>query len=415
MKRFFLVLFTLLFVGFTFAVQPARKPFIQLTVDGKPIKTGEILTVVPGQKFTVGAEMEGGRRDFCKFPDIYADIAGTAQILSRGKDGLIYQLDGVKSEWKLLDENVLFTGDNLVKVIPGAKKSIAEITLSNTQFSQSFLKVNINAKWQFSQNDKTNHEENSAEAIVYFKVSGTSDEWFSTRNVKASGVKNEQVQEKLNAVQAKCDSIENNIYKLKFPAVQQSIKSLQSDVSEVKLAIDEVKKSNPAYQSKVVFVGLPTDNTFNNLSTFALIKTNWGSHETLVQGLKEQVGKLPAQATKESKDELVNLIGNYVDWQYKLPENTFKILSQYIPDFNPDDIQMPGNIHFIAEEKTITNYSKTFSDFNAFLDKRIELIPMEIQKINATQTKLQAVRLFDGMLRSYFSSIGWAEWKNTRE
>ncbi|MBV5313008.1 MAG: hypothetical protein JZU47_06910 [Prolixibacteraceae bacterium] len=415
MKRFFLVLLTLLFIGFTFAVQPARKPFIQLTVDGKPIKSGEVLTVVTGQKLTVGAEMEGGRRDFCKFPDIYADIAGTAQILSRGKDGLIYQLSGVKSEWKLLDEIVLFTGDKFVKVIPGAKKSIAEITLSDTPFSQSFLKVNINAKWQFSQSDKTNQEENIAEAIVYFKVSGTSDEWFSTRNVKASGVKNEQVQEKLNAVQAKCDSIESSIYKLKFPAVQQSIKSLQTDVSEVKLAIEEVKKSNTAYLTKIVFIGLPTDNTINNLSTFAMIKTNWGSLETLVQSLKELAGKLPAQATKESKDELVKLIGNYVDWQYKLPENTFKILSQYIPDFNPGDIQIPGNIHFIAEEKTITNYSKTFSDFNAFLDKRIELIPMEIQKINATQTKLQAVRLFDGMLRSYFSSIGWAEWKNTRE
>lgn len=359
--------------------------------------------------------MEGGRRDFCKFPDIYADIAGTAQILSRGKDGLVYQLSGVKSEWKLLDEIVLFTGDKFVKVNPGAKKSIAEITLSNTQFSQSFLKVNINAKWQFSQNDKIHQEENVAEAMVYFKVSGTSDEWFSTRNVKANGVKNEQVQEKLVAVQAKCDSIESNIYKLKFPAVQQLIKSLQSDVNEVKLAIEEVKKNNPAYQTKIVFVGLPTDNTFSNLSTFALIKTNWGSLETMVQSLKEQAGKLPEQATKESKDELVKLIGNYVDWQYKLPENTFKILPQYIPDFNPADIQIPGNIHFIAEEKTISNYPKTFSDFNAFLDKRIELIPTEIQKINATQTKLQAVRLFDGMLRSYFSSIGWAEWKNTRE
>lgn len=415
MKRFFLVLFTLLIVGFTFAVQPARKPFIQLTVDGKPIKSGEVLTVVPGQKLTVGAEMEGGRRDFCKFPDIYADIAGTAQILSRGKDGLIYQLSGVKSEWKLQDEIVLFTGDKFVKVNPGAKKSIAEITLSDTQFSQSFLKVNINVKWQFSQGDKTNQEENAAEAIVYFKVSGTSDEWFSTRNVKANGVKNEQVQEKLNAVQAKCDSIESSIYKLKFPAVQQSIKSLQTDVNEVKLAIDEVKKNNPAYQAKVVFVGLPTDNTFSNLSTFALIKTNWVSLETLVQSLKEQVGKLPAEATKESKDELVKLIGNYVDWQYKLPENTFKILSQYIPDLNTADIQIPRNIHFIVEEKTISNYSQTFSDFNAFLDKRIELIPGEIQKINTTQTKLQAVRLFDGMLRSYFSSIAWASWKNTRE
>ena len=52
--------------------------------------------------------MEGGRRDFCKFPDAYADITGTAQILSRGDNGLTYMLNDKKAEWKLLSENVSF-------------------------------------------------------------------------------------------------------------------------------------------------------------------------------------------------------------------------------------------------------------------------------------------------------------------
>ena len=402
-------------VGTAMALQPVRKPFIQLTVDGNPIKNGEVFAIAPGQILIVGAEMEGGRRDFCKFPDIYADIAGTGQILSRGKDGLIYQLNDSKAEWKLLNENISFTGDDFVEVKSGSQKSTAEITLSNTSFSQSFLKVNIQATWQFSLNGQTNQEENIAEATLYFKVAGASDVWFSTHDVEASGMKNDQVHEKLSAVQAECDSIENYFYKLRFSAVQQSIKNLQAAVNTVKLTIDEVKKSNPSYQTNVVFIGLPSDNTYKILGTFSAIKTNWGSLETLVQSLKQTLAALPAKSSKESKDELVKLIGDYADWQLKLPENSFKILPLYIPDFKPDDIVLQENVQFEGKEKTISNYEQTLSDFNAFLDKRIEQVPIEIQKINSAQSRLQAVRLFDGMLRSYFSSINWAEWRNTRE
>ncbi len=111
----------------------------------------------------------------------------------------------------------------------------------------------------------------------------------------------------------------------------------------------------------------------------------------------------------------MKIIAIYVDWQYRLPENTFIILSRYIPDLSAEKIQMPSNIHFIAEEKTVANYPQTVDNLNAFPDRRMLQLPDEIQKIKTAQTRLQAVRLFDGMLRSYISSIYWAEWKNTRE
>ena len=89
MKSLLLLMVMMVFmVGFGYSAEPLRKPFIQVKIDGKPSKTGEILTVKPGQKLMVDVEMEGGRRDYCKFPDIYADITGAAQILSRGKDGI---------------------------------------------------------------------------------------------------------------------------------------------------------------------------------------------------------------------------------------------------------------------------------------------------------------------------------------
>jgi len=402
-------------VGMVLAVQPARKPFIQLTVDGKQIKNGEVLTVNPGQKFVVQATLEGGRRDFCNFPDIYADIAGTSEILSRGKNGLIYQLNGVKAEWKLLNELIRFTGDDPIKVNQENEKSSAEIIFPKSTFPQSALKITADAEWQFIQEGQTLQEKNKAEAVLYFKLAGSSDVWFSEHHVQASGMKNDQVLEQLSLVQAGYDTIENNFNKLKFSAVQSSIKNLQATIASLKSTIDQVKAATPTFQSKIVFIGLPSDNAFKNLSTLLAIKTSWTALEPLVQDIQTQAGTLPEKETKEGKEMLVKLIEKYVDWQYKLPENTFQILPLYIPDLKPEDIQLPGNLQFIAEEKSVSNYEQTLNDYKTFLNKRLEVAATETQKIGTTQTRLQAVRLFDGMLRSYFSSINWAEWKDMRQ
>jgi hypothetical protein len=415
MKRFYLVLVTLFFATAVFAVQPLRKPFIQLKVDGKPYKNGEILTVSPGQKMKLEVNMEGGRRDFCKFPDTYADIAGTAQILSRGKDGLVYQLDGAKSEWKLLNESVRFTSDEFAKADPQSGYHFTEVTISSAKFSQTFLKVAIHATWQFEGDGETVHEENVADGTVYFKAAGASDVWFLTPNVMASGIKDNRVEEKLVAVQAACDSVEHHFYDLDFPAVQQAVRNLQAEIGAVKLAIDEVKKGNASYQTKIAFIGLPSDKPFANINALSTIKNDWLLLETSVPEIKDKLAQLPAQPTKESNNELVALIAEYADWLRKLPENTFEMLSLYIPDIHIENIKIPANIQLIAEEKTVGNYPQTIDDFTAFLDQRIENVPLEVQKINSAQTRLQAVRLFDGMLRSYFSSINWAEWRNTRE
>ncbi|MBL7966182.1 MAG: hypothetical protein JNK09_04230 [Prolixibacteraceae bacterium] len=415
MKRFFLVLLMVSTVSMVLAVQPARKPFIQLTVDGKQIKNGEVLTVNPGQKFVVQATLEGGRRDFCNFPDIYADIAGTSEILSRGKNGLIYQLNGVKAEWKLLNELIRFTGDDPIKVNQENEKSSAEIIFPKSTFPQSALKITADAEWQFIQEGQTLQEKNKAEAVLYFKLAGSSDVWFSEHHVQASGMKNDQVLEQLALVQAGYDTIENNFNKLKFSAVQSSIKNLQATIASLKSTIDQVKAATPTFQSKIVFIGLPSDNAFKNLSTLLAIKTSWTALEPLVQEIQTQATTLPEKETKEGKELLVKLIEKYIDWQYKLPENTFQILPLYIPDLKPEDIQLSGNLQFIAEEKSVSNYEQTLNDYKTFLNKRLEVAANETQKIGTTQTRLQAVRLFDGMLRSYFSSINWAEWKDMRQ
>lgn len=414
MKRFFLILIMVFTVIAVSAIQPVRKPFIQIKIDGKAFKNGEILTVSPGQKLMIGVELEGGRRDYCKFPETYADITGTAQILSMGENGLTYQMDGSKAEWKLLNEDISFIPDEFVKVDSQSKRS-AVISISNTKFAQSFVKIIFKATWQFSQDGKTSQEENLAEGMVYFKIAGSSDVWFSSPNIQVSGIKNEIIQEKLFVVQSACDSIEKNFYRLNFSGVQQAIRNLQNTVNILKSTIDEVKVSNPSYQAKVLFIGLPSDHPCGDINVLSTVSTNWITLESLVNDLKQRLGKFPAQPTKESKDELVKMIRIYDDWQNKLHKNTFNLLPMYIPSIKLENIQLPGNIHAVAEAKSIADYTQTLKDFNDFLDQRNEQIPIEIQSIKSIQSRLQAVRLFDGMLMSYFSSINWAEWKNTRE
>ena len=203
--------------------------------------------------------------------------------------------------------------------------------------------------------------------------------------------------------------------RLNFNAVQQSIRNLQESVTTLKSTIDKVKTSSPSYQVKVLFVGLPSDLPYNDISTLLTVKNSWVAMETLVSDQKQQLTQLPSEASSASKDELIKIIAGYNDWQQKLPGNTFDIISRYLPDLKVEMIQMPENLSSVVNEKTVTNYSQTVNDLNTFFDQRMQQIPGEVQRISTTQTRLQAVRLFDGMLRSYVSSIYWAEWKNTRE
>jgi len=414
MKNIFFILIMVFMVGICSAVQPPRKPFIQIKIDGKSYNNGDILTITSGQKMMITVEMEGGRRDYCKFPETYADITGTAQILSRGKDGLIYQVNGTKSEWKLLSEETKFTSDEFIKVNSTENKPNAELAVTNEKFSQSSLKIVVKAHWQFKQEGIIMHDENLAEGTIYFKTAGSSDVWFSSENIQARGIRNDKVLVKLNDVKSECDSIESNIYKLKFSAVQQSIRRLQVSINTLKSTIDEVTASNPAYKVTVTFLGLPTNNPFNDIETLSVIKNKWDSLSIMVSNQKQELVTLQAQSGQENKEELIKIITPYAEWQKKLSQNTYTVLSRYMPELNVENVKIPGNIQLIAEEKTVPDYSQAVTELQTFLDARILQVPEELQKINSIHVRIQAIRLFDGMLRSYFSSINWADWKSTR-
>jgi hypothetical protein len=415
MKIAIFILVLVFMVGTTNAVQPARKPFIKIKIDGSNVKTGDVITVNHGQKLKIEVELEGGRRDFCKFPDAYADIAGTAQILSRGDNGLTYELDGKKAEWKLLSETVKFSGEEYIQINNSQNQASAELTVANSKFSQTAVKAEMKASWQFVQDGIAMNEENVADAVVYLKIAGSSDVWFQSKNIKASGVKDNSIQEKLSTVQSACDSIEHNMYHLNFPVVQQNIRNLQASVNELKTTIDAVKSGNPTYKLNISFIGLPSDKPVSDIAAFASLKNAWASAEPFLTEQKQAVEKLTTESTGDNNKELSRLVTNYEDWQSKLPENSFGLLNKYIPEIHTDSIAIPEKIALFSKNKNDGDYEKTLKDFSSFLDTRLQKVPGEVQKIASTGSRIQAFRLFDGMLRSYFNSITWAEWVNNRE
>ncbi|MFY9150764.1 MAG: hypothetical protein WAO52_02025 [Prolixibacteraceae bacterium] len=414
MKKLFFLLVIFFITESSFAVQPLRKPFLQIQIDGKTLKNGEVLLVKNGQKFKVEVEMQGGRRDYCKFPDTYADIAGTAQILSRGENGITYELNGITSVWKLNSENTVFSSDQFLQIKPLENRKSAEVTVSADNFEQTFLRISNTAKWMFSQNETNLVEENNAVETVFIRIQGKSDVWFRSENIQASGIRNEEVQNKMSEVQAACDSIQANFYRINIGGIQQTIRNLQSKVNNLKTTIEEIQASNSSYKVNVVFVGLPSDKPVSDIEIMSNIKKSWTAAELTVNEIQSELEKLTSQPSTENKNKLVDLIGKYNDWQYKLPDKTFVLLALYLPKIDPEQIKIPGNIHYIAEEKTVTDYPDTLQGFTSFLNQRKEMIPQEIQQINAIYSRIQAFRLFDGMLRSYFASIIWAEWQSTR-
>ncbi len=397
------------------AVQPVRKPFLRVKIDGKQVKVGELLTVTHGQKLKIEVEMEGGRRDFCKFPDEYADISGNAQILSRGDKGIIYEIEGKKAEWKLTSENVQFSGDKYITVEPIANQLCANLLVSKEKFAQSFIKASVKSTWQFKTGENVTQEEYSAEATVYFKVAGESDVWYLSKFIKANGIKNEVILEKLVQFQVLCDSIERNLYQLKFPLAQQNIRNLQVISGEIKNSIDEIKVANSTAKINVVISGLPSDEPYLDISMFTEIKNKWMPVDSLLTDIKQNLDRLPEQGNTESQNILAKLIRKYLDWQAKLPEKSFEHLRQYIPQLQAESIMVPPMVEKFAKSANSADYTKAKNEFGSFIEMRNQKAGSELMDINSVSTRIQAVRLFDGMLRSFFASIDWADWVNTRK
>ena len=136
--------------------------------------------------------------------------------------------------------------------------------------------------------------------------------------------------------------------------------------------------------------------------------------EKLVNSQHIRLDQLEESAEKVKRRELLELIKPFTRWEDDLPNQAESLLQDYANDFNWENISIRSFLAFDPNEERINNLEQSQADFHRFLENRQEHIEAEKQKINYALTRLQAVRIFDGMLMGFFSSLNFARWENIR-
>jgi len=400
----------LVFASFqlAFGQSEVRRPFVEISVNGKMYKNGDQITVQKGQVLNIKASQKGGRRDFVNYPDAYLKITPDIQVLSRGNDQLIYSDKNVKMEWKLLKENAAFSSDDHLTLKSNTTvPNEAEVRIGVGDFSRTYLKIDLHTTWQFSSGEEQKLERNTSNALIYFNVAGATSTWYVSKNIHALGTKDQGIADILNSIQGNIDTIEFHLTHLNYAEVQKDIRNLQIGFNSLNSRMQQARASNPAFNTEVHFTGLPSDRPIADLGVFDKLQLEWNRLGTF---LFEQTSVI----NSGDDESLKNSIQKYLDWQFNLPDNWLIVMGLYLPGIKSADIVVPAKLQAVVEGKQPSDPG-SIEQFKDFLSQRAQNVESEKQQIAQTKNKLQAVKLFDGMLRSYFSSLNWIEWENIRE
>jgi hypothetical protein len=244
---------------------------------------------------------------------------------------------------------------------------------------------------------------------------GNTKEWYASPNLKATGTVNPVVEQKLNEIQDSYLKIDKLLSEFNFGPVQAEIRGLQNSINELKAEMLRSNAINPVNHTDVLFIGLPSDRTINDIDAFTAMADAWNKLEQLVNEQKDQLANIEQQSAAADRKELLSLIKPFSGWQHSLPANAEALLSKYVKDMDWQNINIAGYLSFDPEEERIKNLEQCQADLHRFLDNRIENMAPEKQKLAYAHTRLQAVKIFDGMLMGLFSSINFATWENKRK
>lgn len=402
-----------------FAVQNARKPFVKISFNGIELKDGDIIDVEKGDLLKLTLSFEGGRRDFVKFPDSYANISREAQILSRNENRLVYLLNGEKHEWKLINQDFKALSDDRIKIRQEKIHSNSYnlfVNIPGKKIEEPMINLSVLANWQYTEGSLVMEEEDKASAIIHLRIKGKSDEWFASPNIRAGGTENVQLDQKLDEIQNSYNTIEAKLIARDFSLAQQEIRKLQNKVRETGALIQQLKNENPAFLADITFIGLPSDKPVKDISAMREISNLWTEFIPLLKLQQNEFSKLPSEPSNESKTDILRIAQAFDNWFHTFPKNGIEILSTYIPETNWEE---KASIHhylsFNPEHDKLNNVGRSYTELNEFITQRSADIPAEVRLINNASNRLQAVRLLDGMLRGFISAINFASWDNSPE
>ena len=347
MKReMILVMWFLASFQLVFGQTEVRKPSVEIYVNGKMYQNGSEITVQKGQMLDIKALQKGGRRDFVNYPDNYMKITPNVQILSRGTNRLVYTEKDVKSEWKLMSENALFSSDSHLAIKKSTTASNeANIQVGVNDFTRTYLKINLNTIWQFTAGEEEKLERNSSEAFIYLNVAGSTSTWYVSENIHSQGTKEDGVAQRLNTIQSNFDTIEYHLIHLNYSLAQKDIRDLQLSVNALGEYLQQVKASNPAFNAEIHFVGLPSDRPIADLGLFEKLQSEWVRLNTFISQQVSIINETPVNSGK-----MRTSVRKYLDWQYTLPDNWLVVVGIYLPQISTDRILVPPALQSLIEE-----------------------------------------------------------------
>lgn len=407
MKNLVLSGFLIFIFIFLHAAEPPRTPFIILKVDGVEYQAGAEIEVRMGEKITVEAILNGGRRDYCSNPQKYANIGANTVVESQGENGMSFIVNQgqFRGDWKLISEKATFKSGPEITIVPkssGIQQRHAEVEFKRGQYSKIFFKVNSEALWHYvrlTPAGKTEKDETDiAEATFYFVVKTEEGVWFSSPNVKATGQEDLSVRSNLTRIQESYDRIETAVTEGKYSVAQMHFGNLRTSVEELRKLIADARKKDSKYQCEVLLIGLPTDKA---LEHSAKLNEYSGKLRQSFDICTENVQRInPLLLNTQmvlSYNILKSVVKNYINWGTSIPTSIEDMLTLYDPNNIIAPIDLPRKVLGWYEEaendasilKNQANNIKNLSVLRDHYQSRIDGFVSERKAVTDVINKLK--------------------------
>jgi hypothetical protein len=410
--------------------EPFRDPFVVLRVQGTEYQPGSEITVRPGERIVVEAILMGGRRDYCMYPEKYANIGRTTIVEQTGENVMSFNVAGGEHRgvWKLLSEKATFTSGKGVMISSQKSSSGFErsalIEVPKSGLAKVFLRVNAETNWNYTRwgpagkNERT--EGDSGSSLFNLVILAEDGVWFSSANIVAKGKENFRIRNHISRVQEFYDLISENLQKKNTAGAQMHVQNLKTYVNEVNQAIDEAKKEDPSFECEVTFVGLPTDIPMEHLNNFRIMAGKWVELHSISGGNVSQINNtlLRIQDTFTA-NILKSVIKNYVNWGTSIPTSWEDMTTLYDPKNIFVPLDLPRKILSWTEEaekdasilKNQVQNIKMLSELREFYLDRMERSVEERKEIEKLIKDLSHNESYHNDLKSFFQGLSWASWK----
>jgi len=412
------------------AAEPVRKPFVELTINGKILSHGQKAEVRPGEKIKVTAILRGGKRDYCSMPEKYANIGANTQIVSKGDDGMFFTIQGgnqFRGEWTLGNETATMSSSPEVVIEPlpqqGVKQTEAFVTLPKSGLGQAYLKVKVNTLWKYQRTTPagtTNTEEtNTGEDTFYLVLSGASDAWYSSENIVVTGTENFSVRNKLDQVQNFYKEIASALRMKNMSGAQMHINNLKTSLGSLKSEIERQKRDNSSFECNVTLMGSPTDLVMDHYDKLQKMSELWKTQYTIAQENSQRINQLLLnKQTSLTNNIMKSVIKNYLDWASPVPSDATDLVAIYNPSQTLGAFVLPIKVlswnETAREDASILKDQvagiQMLSELREFYLDRLQKSVSERKTIIETQNSLQPAKAIDSQLKSYFPGLSWLKW-----